>query len=79
MALPTRSAALDSSLGPDGCQFLLVFNDGDFDEFETFLITDWVTHTPKDVLTKNFNVPASTFDKVPRRRRTSFRQVFQAI
>src|SRR5216683_3808749 len=30
-------------LGPDGCQFLLVFNDGGFDEFETFLITDWMT------------------------------------
>ena len=54
-------------LGPDGCQFLLVFNDGGFDEDETFLITDWVTHTPKDVLAKNFNVPASTFDKVPKR------------
>jgi oxalate decarboxylase len=54
-------------LGPDGCQFLLVFNDGNFDEFETFMITDWVTHTPKDVLAKNFNVPASTFDKVPKR------------
>ena len=54
-------------LGPDGCQFLLVFNDGDFDEFETFLITDWMTHTPKDVLAKNFNVPASTFDRVPAR------------
>ena len=54
-------------LGPDGCQFLLVFNDGDFDEFETFLITDWVTHTPKEVLAKNFNVPGSTFDKVPTR------------
>lgn len=54
-------------LGPDGCQFLLVFNDGDFDEFETFLITDWMTHTPKEVLAKNFNVPAATFDRVPTR------------
>jgi len=54
-------------LGPDGCQFLLVFNDGNFDEFETFLITDWVAHTPKEVLAKNFKVPASTFDKVPTR------------
>ncbi len=54
-------------LGPDGCQFLLVFNDGNFDEFETFLITDWVAHTPKEVLAKNFKVPASTFDKVPKR------------
>src|SRR6267143_2036249 len=49
----------------DRCQFLLVFNDGDFDEFETFLITDWMTHTPKEVLAKNFKVPASTFDRVP--------------
>jgi oxalate decarboxylase len=52
-------------LGPDGCRFLLVFDDGNFNEFETFLITDWLTHTPKEVLAKNFNVPASTFDKVP--------------
>jgi oxalate decarboxylase len=54
-------------LGPDGCRFLLVFNDGNFDEFHTFLITDWLTHTPKEVLAKNFNVPESTFDKIPKR------------
>ena len=54
-------------LGPDGCQFLLVFNDGNFNEFETFLLTDWMHHTPKEVLAKNFNVPASTFDNVPKR------------
>jgi oxalate decarboxylase len=54
-------------LGPDGCKFLLVFDDGDFNEFETFLITDWLAHTPKEVLAKNFNVPASTFDRVPQK------------
>src|SRR6202162_115675 len=54
-------------LGPDECRFLLVFDDGDFNEFETFLITDWLAHTPKEVLGKNFNVPESTFDKVPRK------------
>jgi oxalate decarboxylase len=54
-------------LGPDGCRFLLVFDDGNFDEFQTFLITDWLSHTPKDVLDKNFNVPASTFDKIPKK------------
>ncbi len=52
-------------LGPDGARFLLVFDDGNFNEFGTFLITDWLTHTPKEVLAKNFNVAASTFDKVP--------------
>jgi oxalate decarboxylase len=54
-------------LGPDGCKFLLVFNDGSFNEFETFLLTDWFKHTPKDVLAKNFAVPESTFDNVPER------------
>jgi len=52
-------------LGPDGARFLLVFDDGNFNEFGTFLITDWLTHTPKEVLAKNFNVAASTFDQVP--------------
>jgi oxalate decarboxylase len=54
-------------LGPDGCRFLLVFDDGNFDEFHTFLITDWLSHTPKEVLAKNFNVPQSTFDAVPQK------------
>jgi len=54
-------------LGPDGCRFLLVFDNGNFDEFHTFLITDWLSHTPKEVLAKNFNVPAATFDKVPKK------------
>ena len=53
-------------LGPDGCQFLLVFDDGNFNEFETFLLTDWLHHTPRKVLAKNFNTPESTFDKVPK-------------
>ena len=55
-------------LGPDGCKFLLVFNDGAFNEFDTFLLSEWFAHTPKEVLAKNFNVPASTFDKVPTER-----------
>jgi oxalate decarboxylase len=54
-------------LGPDGCRFLLVFDDGNFDEFHTFLITDWLAHTPKEVLSKNFDVPQSTFDAVPKK------------
>jgi oxalate decarboxylase len=54
-------------LGPDGCSFLLVFDDGNFNEFETFLLTDWMTHTPPEVLAKNFNVPAAMFAKVPKK------------
>ena len=49
----------------DGCEFLLVFDDGDFNEFDTFLLTDWFAHTPRDVLAKNFGVPESAFDRMP--------------
>jgi oxalate decarboxylase len=52
-------------LNPDGCEFLLVFDDGDFDEDNTFLITDWFKHTPNDVLAKNFDAPASAFGHTP--------------
>ncbi|MBS0640187.1 MAG: cupin domain-containing protein, partial [Proteobacteria bacterium] len=52
-------------LGPDGCEFLLAFNDGAFSEDSTFLITDWLAHTPKDVLAKNFGQPEARFDRLP--------------
>jgi oxalate decarboxylase len=52
-------------LDPDGCEFLLVFDDGDFDEDNTFLISDWIKHTPKEVLGKNFGVPPSSFEHMP--------------
>src|ERR1022692_2509501 len=54
-------------LGRDGKRFLLVFDNGNLNEFGTFLITDWLTHTPKEVLAKNFNVPESAFSKVPQK------------
>jgi oxalate decarboxylase len=59
-------------LGPGGCKFLLVFDDGNFDEFQTLLITDWMHHTPQEVLAKNFNLPKSTFDKAPTKERLIF-------
>ena len=31
-------------LDPDGCEFPLVFDDGDFDEDNTFLLSDWIKH-----------------------------------
>src|SRR5262249_7099598 len=43
----------------------LVFDDGAFDENETFLLTDWLARTPKHILAKNFNVPESAFDHIP--------------
>ncbi|MEJ0092756.1 MAG: cupin domain-containing protein [Methylocella sp.] len=52
-------------LGPDGCEFLLVFDDGEFDEDSTFLLSDWFKHVPNEVLGKNFGVSASLFGHTP--------------
>jgi oxalate decarboxylase len=52
-------------LGDDGCEFLLVFDDGEFDEDSTFLLSDWFKHTPPEVLSKNFGVPATLFGHTP--------------
>jgi oxalate decarboxylase len=51
-------------LGPDGCEFLLAFDNGKQTEFNTLLVTDWIAHTPPDVLAANFGVPAETFSKI---------------
>jgi oxalate decarboxylase len=49
----------------EGCEFLLVFDDGAFSENETFLLTDWFEHTDKAVLAKNFGVPERVFAHLP--------------
>src|SRR6202166_346176 len=52
-------------LGPDGCEFLLVFDEGAFSEDNTFLLSDWVRRTPPSVLSKNFGLPASALKNLP--------------
>src|SRR5438270_610475 len=54
-------------LGPDGCEFILVFNQGSFSEDNTFLLSDWVRRTPPSVLSKNFGLPASALKNLPDR------------
>lgn len=48
-----------------GCEFLLVFDDGSFSELNTLSISDWMAHTPKDVLSANFGVPEHAFNRLP--------------
>jgi oxalate decarboxylase len=50
----------------DGCEFLLVFDDGAFSENETFLLTDWMAHTPLTVLAKNFGVTEAALANIPK-------------
>ncbi|PZM62295.1 oxalate decarboxylase family bicupin [Paenibacillus dendritiformis] len=49
----------------EGCEFLLVFDDGNFSDLNTLSISDWFAHTPKEVLSANFGVPISAFKHVP--------------
>src|SRR6202790_977730 len=52
-------------LGPDGAEFLLAFDNGKASEFNTLLVTDWIAHTPPEVLAANFGVPAESFKNTP--------------
>ena len=52
-------------LGPDGCEFLLVFDEGMFSEDNTFLLSEWLAHTPRSVLSKNLGLGHATLAKLP--------------
>jgi oxalate decarboxylase len=54
-------------LGPDGCEFLLVFDDGNFSEYETVLLSDWMAHTPPEIIAKNFGVSQKALAKMPKK------------
>ncbi|KAK1765580.1 Bicupin, oxalate decarboxylase/oxidase [Phialemonium atrogriseum] len=47
-------------------EYLLVFDEADFDKIgTTFMVDDWIAHTPRHILAKNFGVDPSVFDNVP--------------
>jgi oxalate decarboxylase len=52
-------------LDPDGTEFLLVFNQGNFSESGTMLLSAWMLHTPPEVLMKNFGVDRNALAKLP--------------
>jgi oxalate decarboxylase len=69
---PTGIPHSIQGLGPDGAEFLLVFDDGNFSEYETVLLTDWMAHTPHGVLSKNFGVSEQALTGLPRREKFIF-------
>src|SRR5580692_4951257 len=52
-------------LGPDGCEFLLVFDEGVFSEDNTFLLSAWAAHTPPEILKKNSGLSDAAIAKLP--------------
>ena len=69
---PTGIPHSIQGLNPDGAEFLLVFDDGNFSEYETVLLTDWMAHTPPDVLASNFGVSEQVMEKMPKREKFIF-------
>lgn len=59
-------------LSPNGTEFLLIFDDGNFSEDSTFLLTDWVARTPKSVLAENFRVAPEVFRAIPQKEKYIF-------
>jgi oxalate decarboxylase family bicupin protein len=59
-------------LDPNGTEFLLVFDSGSFSEDSTFLLTDWISRTPKSVLAENFRVAPEVFNAIPEKEKYIF-------
>lgn len=55
-----------------GCEFLLVFDDGNFSENETLLITEFMAHMPPSVVAKNFGVSEEHFANIPKSEKYIF-------
>jgi oxalate decarboxylase len=53
-------------LEPDGAEFMLVFDDGNFSEAETILLSDSMAHLPPEVLSKNFGVGEQALKNLPK-------------
>jgi oxalate decarboxylase family bicupin protein len=59
-------------LSPNGTEFLLIFDSGSFSEDSTFILTDWLAHTPRSVISKNFHLPPEVFAHIPQSEKYIF-------
>lgn len=50
--------------GP-GCEFLLVFDQGDFNEDDTFLLSETLAHIPPEIIQKNMGWTRAEWDQLP--------------
>jgi len=52
-------------LEAEGCEFLLVFDQGNFSEDDTFLLSEFLAHTPPEVVQKNMGWSKQEWDQLP--------------
>lgn len=50
----------------DGLELLLIFSDGDFDATgTTFMLSDWLVHTPVEIVAQNLGLSISDLQHIP--------------
>lgn len=55
-------------IGPGTATFLLVMNNGTFQEGSTFSITDWISHTPRAWVSENLGLTPAQVQQLPRQQ-----------
>lgn len=55
-----------------GCEFLLVFSEANFSENETLLLSDWLAHTPNEVVAANFKKTQEELKDLPAKQKYIF-------
>jgi oxalate decarboxylase family bicupin protein len=50
----------------NGCEFLLIFNDGSFSEENTFLLSELMMRNPREVVAKNFRTSVDKLAPLPK-------------
>src|SRR5258708_3097843 len=64
---PKGHGHLLQNLGPDDAHFILVFDNGNFSEFGTLSITDWIGLTAPNVLARNLGLSAEEIGAMPKK------------
>jgi oxalate decarboxylase len=57
----------------EGTEFILVFDDANFSENQTLLVTELMAHLPRSVVAKNFGVPEEDLASLPTHQKYIFR------
>ncbi len=64
---PRGHAHSIQGIGNEESKFLLVFDNGYFSEFATFSLSDWLAHTPRNILAKNLRVNTEELKPLPKK------------
>ena len=56
-----------------GCEFLLIFSEPDFSENNTFLVSDWLAHTPKEIIAANLKKDIAELETLPQKEKYIFK------